>query len=57
MLTGKSAYGGVALPGMKAEPVKENVPTKITFMKKPKAKPVQKDVVVDFEEDDWTMER
>ena len=51
MLTGKSSYGGVALPGMKAEPVREIVPTKIAFMKKPKSKPVQRDVVVDFEDE------
>jgi hypothetical protein len=52
LLTGKSSYSGVALPGMKAESVKEAASTKITFMKKRKAKPLQTDVMVDFEEDD-----
>jgi DNA-directed RNA polymerase II subunit RPB1 len=54
MLTGRSAYSNVTLPGLRVEPVKEKTPppTKISFMRKTKPKPVQKDVIVDFEEDD-----
>jgi DNA-directed RNA polymerase II subunit RPB1 len=57
LLTGRSVYTPVALPGLKAEPVKEKTPpvavasTKISFMRKPKPKAVQKDVVIDFEEE------
>lgn len=57
LLTGRSVYTPVALPGLKAEPVKEKTPpvavasTKISFMRKPKPKAVQKDVLIDFEEE------
>jgi hypothetical protein len=52
LLTGKSVYSQASLPGFKSAEVKENVPTKLSFMKKPKTKPVLKDVVIDFEEDE-----
>jgi DNA-directed RNA polymerase II subunit RPB1 len=52
LLTGKSIYSNVVLPGLKNIEVKEKEPTKISFMKKTKPKPVHKDVVIDFEDDD-----
>lgn len=52
LLMGKSLYTPVSLPGMKAEEVKERNTEKVSFMRKPKVKPVKKDVIVDFEEDD-----
>ena len=57
LMMGKTTRDTVVLPGLRVEPVKEKMPeppksTKLAFMKRSKPKPLQKDVVIDFEEDE-----